>query len=365
MKKKLIQSATVTYFNEYNYGAVLQAYALQTFLKNNGFENQIVQYSTRNEHIFDKLPRELNRQWLYFCKKNMMALFNASKLKNKRARFDRFISGHLELTPRYGSFEELEHRPPNVDVLFAGSDQIWNITNHMRKDFFLMFGEPTAKRVSYAASMGLCDFTDEKRNQLMDAIAAFDLVSVREQEAAEYLKKGGIEAEVMADPTLLLRAGQWSALAEYPEVEGNYILCYPLLYHKDIDRTLLELKRATGLKVVTIQPNPESKFYADISILDAGPAEFLGLFKNAEYVVTSSFHGTAFSLIFNKEFYAFNSAATKGRIVDLLKRTQLLNRFNPTDIAQHKPIDYLSVNTILNSEVKKAENFMNKIEGLL
>ncbi|MDD4509914.1 MAG: polysaccharide pyruvyl transferase family protein [Oscillospiraceae bacterium] len=360
---KNIRTATVTYYNEYNYGAVLQTYALQKFLHSLGIDNKIVDYSERSTKILEKISCGKLRFALYAVKRNLKLLVNYRSIINKRARFNAFVNDNLMLTDHYDSVENLIITPPEVDLLIAGSDQIWNLSSKLRKDFFLMFGGDSVVRISYAASLGRYDFSLEQKRVLICAVSKFDYVSVRESEAVTYLNEtGNINAELLVDPTLLLNDTEWKEIAISPNIKEKYILCYPLLYHTDIDGALKKLKKELDIKVVAISPDGTKCCYADITVKDSGPAEFLGWVANAEYVVTSSFHGTVFSLLFKKPFVSYNNAANSGRISNLLDLVGLSNRFNPADVpSKELTIPYDRVFEIVNKEREKSKSFFIKI----
>jgi len=353
---------TVTFHGAHNYGAVLQAYALQNTLISLGYENEIIDYRVEKNNIFIKSKINLNKSGIVTIILNIFILLRYHDHKTRFNKFERFISDYLLLTKPYNSYEKLNLYPPEADVYLAGSDQVWNISNIIREVFFLKFGIKDAKRISYAASMGTCDLNMDKKIFFGKLIAGLDKISVREKEASDFIKDNyNIESEVHLDPVFLLRKDKWGEIANEYNINSKYILCYRLSFSSLLNYSLKKLKQMTGYDVVVITPNIREKVHGDIYIRNAGPKEFLGLIKNAQIVLTTSFHGTAFSIIFERRFYSF-PVAMKSRITNILALLGLSDRqvSNIEDVSL-EGINYEKVNVALSKEVSKSLDYLKRI----
>ena len=224
------------------------------------------------------------------------------------------------------------------------------------------------RRISYASSFGVSYIEEKQRGFYYEHLSKFSAISVREKNAVELVKElSGKEATWVLDPTLLLNKEDWMKVASYPyEIKNKYILVYELIpspYIKDLAKTLSKEK---GLVIVRLCKNtaPETKEKGIICITDAGPAEFIGLFANAEMVITNSFHGTAFSINFSKDFYTIapQRKHNNSRQKSLLELFNLENRFipenTPFNLISTEQIDYDSIGDILDEERAKSFNFL-------
>ena len=249
-------------------------------------------------------------------------------LKRRQQRFDDFQARELRITPRrYRSLEELRAAPP-YDVYLSGSDQIWNpsIFPDRRFDpvFFSAFTE--GRKIAYAPSFGVPRIPEGMEEELRGYLAGFSHIAVRETQGRRIVEEiTGRDVPVVLDPTLLLRREDWSGLARDPGISGDYILCYCISRPEALTPYIETLARETGLPVVQLCGIRRPVIRGAKLVLDAGPAEFLGLFRGASYVCTNSFHGTVFSVQFGKPF--FTAAAPSERKAPELSRTySLLSR---------------------------------------
>jgi ABC-type oligopeptide transport system ATPase subunit len=289
-------------------------------------------------------------------------------LKSRRKKFDLFTREYLNVTRKsYESFEELSSKSPDADVFFAGSDQIWNTAHNHGKDpaFYLDFVPSNSVRASYAASFSIPEVPDEYKTFVKTKLDKFDAISVREWTGLNILEslnvKGGI---VVLDPVFLLVRERWNELASESTKE-KYILIYDQENNPYIKDTAKRLAREHGLKIYAIRSlYPMS--YAHHRIIDAGPREFLGLIKNCEFCLTNSFHCTAFSLIFQKEFFTFKRKHEKvnSRMVDLLESVGLKERMytNYDAVQNTSKIDYEKVHGFLSDKLTASKQY---IDGVL
>ncbi len=353
---------TVTFHGAHNYGAVLQAYSLQQTLIGLGYNNEIIDYRVDKEQIFQSVNISFTKDNIAKIKNNVLILFRYKEYKERFDAFEKLINEDMILTQKYHSFEELKEYPPEAEIYLAGSDQIWNISRKIREMFFLRFGDSDLKRISYAASMGTYTIPSDNKRAFGEFLKGFNRISVREREASDFIQSNyGIASLVHIDPVFLLKKEAWEGVSVECNINRKYILCYPLIFSSEVNSALRRLKQETGYHVVVVTTNPREKIHGDIYLRNVGPKQFLGLIKNAEIIVTTSFHGTAFSILFEKRFIAFpvfNSTRVTN-ILDLLGLNQrVANNLNDIGLEY---IDYIEVNKKLESERQRSLDYLKRI----
>ncbi len=295
---------TITCHDVYNVGASLQAYALQTYLKSLGHDVKIIDY--KPDYLSKHYRLDIVGNSKYdkpFLKQAYLLAKLPGRLRMlpRKQAFDSFTSEYLDLTKRYTSNEELKKEPPEADVYFAGSDQIWNPLFPNGKDpaFYLDFVQQGI-RASYAASFAVDEFPQELREVTAQYLDRFDHIAVRETSGLSVLKTLGIkDAVTVLDPVFLLDRAQWEAMAEKPEgCEAPYLLVYDFDNSTSVRRLAERIAAENGLKIYSVFDLP----YAERCFSLCGPENFLGLVQGASFVLSNSFHATAFSVIFEREF---------------------------------------------------------------
>lgn len=310
-----MKTGILTFHDVDNYGAVLQAYALQQTLKKLGIDNEFVAI----ERVKKDAPQ--------ITAKGPMAAF-ARKLKEageERSRlFEKFREDCMEISSLY-SQKELGELEDAYAYFLAGSDQVWNVRiPDVDPRYFLTFASPE-KRCSYAASFGSGELPDQVASWCGKQLEQFAHISVREESGKELIKRlTEKQAKVHVDPTLLLERVDWERISE--ELEEEYVLLFLLNYDEEavkLAKAEAE-KRNVGLKVVTAAFLPQLGMDAWCK---TGVRPWISLMRNARYVVTNSFHGTVFSIIFEREFCAVplkgELSSRNGRIRELLDKTGL------------------------------------------
>lgn len=300
-----MKTGTITFHAPNNNGSFLQAYALQQVLTREiGVENEIIDFRSEKQTNLYKTFRPVR------CKndllKNFASLPHFKKLDKRYERFESMREGYLKKTPCIVSEEAALRQANQYDVVIAGSDQIWNTCAPDFSKVYFLTGV-SSKKLSYAVSCGSAA-NDVGLKKYQDAINAFEQVSVREAAVEQQVRTvyDG-EISVVLDPTLLLKKTDYSELySKEPLAGGEYIFYYSINYSKDSLRAVRKLSQITGLPIYTVFTSFHtslSERYGVKVLYDGGPSEFLNLLDNAKYVATNSFHGTAFSLIFHKDFY--------------------------------------------------------------
>lgn len=347
---------TITCHNVYNHGALLQAWALATYLNSQGEECSIIDYQP--DYLCGQYDLKVNNdkydchilKWLYLLAKYPFWRYEIRRKKN----FDAFFSKHIKplLTPvRYASVAELRSNPPRSEAFVAGSDQIWNtfVPNGNDAAFYLDFGVETTKRISYAASFSTDTLAPDSQKFVTGLLSKFDSISVRESSGIAILKSMGFSGEVVADPVFLIDLNKWNSISAKCAVPPKYILVYDTNRSKDIEILANRLSKSKGWPIYSI-----SGFhlpYASGRYRMGGPDIFLSLIKNAECVISNSFHASAFSIIFNRDFIVVKRPdGLNRRMEDLLSCFGLSSRLMGVDetesnLSSH--IDYTYVNARL------------------
>lgn len=357
-----MKSITVTTHRAINYGAVLQSYALHKTQKDLGIDNYLLDIPKRKT-LYSSVPLKISKRTLIVLATNLKWLFHSKEMKTLVRRFNNFVDNNINRTEVYGNLHDLALNPPVADFYINGSDQVFGLRGEFDKMRMLEFGPDSMKRYSFAASLGEYDWNAKEKEQFSSLLEKFSKISVREEYAKQYLESfSNVQCEVHMDPVFLLGKEDWSNLAADRIVEEKYILCYPLVGNDDIQKVLDELKAKTGYKIVSVQTIPIKRVKADRYILDAGPKEFLSLIKNAEYVVTTSFHGTAFSIIFEKPFYTLVKNYKSQRMTDLLKLVSMSDRLYSEGVkVSTDDIDFSICRSTIASQQRSSLDYLTRV----
>lgn len=361
-------TATITFHASHNYGSVLQAYALQKKIKALGYENEIINFRTeRQKDLYSVFTK---RKGFRYLLKNLSHAMFYKQLKCKYDRFEDFILNELNTTKtEYATIEEIERAQLKYDYYISGSDQIWNpIPADFDWAYYLPFVKG-GKKVSYAASFGQLSTVGnvDIQSKIKKYLELYDWISVREKGSADNVKViAGKDAETVLDPTLLLSAEEWDKVASQEEqIQGKYIFLYTLFATKEIIDIAKYFSKILGLKVVVSNfSNNIDVFNSFVKKYDCGPREFLWYIKNASLILTSSFHGTAFALIYQKPFFSIGGK-DDARINTLLELRGLSDRYLTAENMTEKlketfSIDYLSTLEIYNSAIEDSIGFLRK-----
>lgn len=347
--------AIITFHNTSNFGATLQCAALSHCLKNRCHNvkviNYLPQYILDKKSVFKEFRRiRTSGNKVKAMIKGIAYVFHYKEIKTRDKKFEDFISAHLDLTGVYHSFESLQTKPPKADVYICGSDQIWNpylTGNMLDQAFFLQFTD--GRKAAYGASIGEMD-VDEYAGDLQKFTKSFSAISVREASSAA--KLWGIlhrNIDIVLDCTLLLNKDDY-AVMEMPvkKSERPYLLLYNIQNSSESIAIAKELAEERQLAILDISPNPFVRVKGSEKHIDLGPGEFLTYVKNADCVVTNSFHGTVFSILYEKSFFTIPHKTRSGRTVDLLKSLNLEQRVvNNPESLPNEEVDYTCVSEAL------------------
>ncbi len=357
----------ITHHAAHNYGAMLQAYALQKYLKINYDKNvENINFKTDegiNAYAIFKKPKKL-RGYVWF----LLKFIHYNELKKRHQAFENFLENYIDKTNRYKSYEELITSPPNFDYYISGSDQVFSPRNPIKgaiNAYYLNFGDADIKRIAYAPSFGYKTIPEGEKDLIKTLLNRFDDLSAREISGCKIIKElTGKEVPNVLDPVFLLNIEEYRKISKPVKLKyNNYILCYALVGMKKQIPLALNLKEITGLPIVLIKDSALLPVKGvDKIIRFAGPREFLWLFDNADYVVTDSFHGTAFSLVFKKNFFSTIAFPEKAeRIYSILKETDLEDRIvdKPDEIDKNNlKIDYAIPARRLEEKIKISKDYL-------
>ena len=297
-----MKTGLVTFYHIHHYGALLQAAATERAVESLGSQCEIIDYYVNQDNGLFRKPTGVGS-----AAADAHTALHYKALKARYQRFETFAKDHLRVSAhRFESLEELRSAVLPYDLILSGSDQIWNpkIFPDGRFDpvFFGAFSQ--RRRIAYAPSFGIPHIPEGMEEELRGYLKQFSHISVRERQGQRIVKDlTGQEVPVVLDPTLLLTRDQWSAMAAPPGLSGGYILCYCISRPGALAPYIHQLAEKTGLPVVQLCGIRQKVHPRARCVLDAGPAEFLSLFQNASYVCTNSFHGTVFSVQFQKPFF--------------------------------------------------------------
>lgn len=312
-----------------NFGSVFQSYALCEYLKAHGYDDVA---------IIDYNPDYYNAKSLRAIIGKML---NYGSYKRRTEKFRSFIERNLPLTEKsFANVSELKQHDFSADVYIAGGDQLWNVYHTCGSDDAYKLTWVDGKKISYGTSLGQTDFTDAQLRELAAKISDFASVGVRESTSVPMLSSVGIAATHCVDPVYLLEDKAYHRFLK-PVDQPPYLLVYLVTPSELLNKTIKILSEAYGLKVILCSGFSQ-KCPCDAFLKDLGPDEILSYIYNAQIVLSSSFHATAFSMLFRKQFFVIlPDQHTNERIVDILTARKLMsqiidNEEQLTDIADKK-----------------------------
>lgn len=345
----------LTFQQSNNYGALLQSYALQKTIRDYGHEVDMIRYNCdyiSKPYKLVNLKQKGIGAYIFGIIGSICYLPRRRKCNEFRQYFNYSAKVNrntiVKLSDQY-------------DTFITGSDQVWNhnLTNY-DYTYLLDFVKDTQKKFSYAASIGVKSIDDGAKSKYIKLLSSFKKITVREEQGKKLLNTLiDNDINVALDPTLLLKQEDWLKVTNKSNIKENYILVYQLGFSSRMIGFINKLSEREKCKVVYI-PFPIGKYVRSKINLTCGPAEWLGLFLDAKYVVTDSFHGTIFSIIFHKKFFteiSDQNLAIGSRIEDLLSKVGLIDRLivkNEGKEELNGNIDFDIVDKILERERRKS-----------
>lgn len=360
-EQKKLKIGILTYHRAHNYGALLQACALKQFLLELGFNAEYVDYWPGYHRDRYEVFQKINFKRKHFVGKMKYLLGLAlvyRKVKSRYIKFNDFIQKHMIAS-------KIDFKDIYYDVVIYGSDQIWRKQKTLGFKGFneVYFGKDiikARKKITYAASMGIISLNQNDKEFIQNTLRNFNRISVRERDLFDTLKTlTDKNIELVLDPVFLLEKTKWEKISKPVKTPKKYMLFYNIQKIPEANILVKRLCTEMGLDVVEIRSNARMIKNAPHFRLTEDPLEFLYLIKNAEYIVSTSFHGVAFSVIFNKNFYAlFNK--NYGRVETLLNLLNIRDRLIKIAIDANttNSINYEKVNEILERERTRSKDFL-------
>lgn len=381
------------YYENWNYGAYLQAYALCRVINqmDNCEAEQIVFDRKWSECVDQELEKKrkkkdrinrINRirsySLVYILQKvvyKIQEYFIQKKIEKRKNAFLRFGRENIPCSEVIYNHNNIHQTNGKYDVFITGSDQVWNPIGSCL-EYFLSFVHREKVKFSYGASIAKFELSDKQKSVFAHNLREFQAVSVRESSAIQLLEDtyDGIIEHVL-DPTLLLTSEEWAKFTASRIIKQSYVFCYFLGEDNAHRKFIMKLGRKQGLKIVTLphllgSVKPCDMRFGDERLYNISPTEFLSLIKYAECIYTDSFHACLFSLVFEKEFITFsreNLPNMEGRIWDLLELYDLKERFCNVEMSRWgnyieklEPINYQKKADVLLEKRIESLEFLKK-----
>lgn len=365
----------ITWFNYDNYGTKLQALATQIFLKNIGYNVELVNFQLQDK---PKSKRKISTiKFVHYIDRIILYtinFFNKKGIEEKKQINNKFIKNNCTISKKIESEEDYITVCNSYDCLVFGSDQIWN-PNWFHKFYYGSYDEICVPKIAYAPSMGVSELTSEESEKLKNAVKDFKFISVREKNGQkiinDYVKK---YCNLVCDPTMLITKSEWRKFEIKPknmERNNNYILCYFLTDNVNHWIAAKKFAKKIKKKLLIIPQGGISYCMFEKVIYNCTVNNFLYLISHADYVITDSFHGTVFSILYSKQFSVFERTASSdkesqnARIYNLLdminNKTPLIN-YNSKTITSICDIKYDYDIDVLNSFIENSKKYL--IESL-
>lgn len=367
------------YYHNWNFGALLQSYALNQILRNMGIEAEHIRFCYAEPAVEKSPLRKRIRTVLtrHRISAHLLERFFCIKEHDLKNRWNFYKFHNRKVHGSICCFDSITAPKTNrrYDIFITGSDQVWNPefwSDRLLRAFGLVFVEEDKRTLSYAASIGSEKAAKGKEQLYREILSSIDYISVREKAAKDFLQPlTDKDIQVVLDPTMLLSAARWNFVTAKRLVRKRYIFSYFLEEKYPHNELVFKLATRMDLPMVCISKiqNLYIRPYIDQQILDAGPEEFLSYIKNAECIITNSFHGTVFSILFQKEFWVIKryreheKDAANHRVTELLKEFGLMDRLLrddevPDPKRMHQKINYKSVNERLRELRKESIDWL-------
>jgi hypothetical protein len=385
--------ALVTCYFHHNYGSMLQAYATQNILQNWGIPcehicidglikeikgSKVKFYMTQINNpqvLTGTILRVVKKRLYQKIKKNTLA----KDLEIRKQYFDQFIRQHFVISTKYGSKDELSKTCDKYTYVIVGSDQLW-LPSNIEADYYTLNWVPSnVPKVAFATSFGTSFLPPNIQKKANQFLHRFSHISVREESGQRMIHEyANMDVPVVCDPTLLFSANDWMCIQKKDRmIKEKYILCY-FLGNNTKDREFAKkLRDKTGFKLVALLHLDEfikkDEDYADMTPYDIGPGEWINLIRYAEYIVTDSFHGSVFSIIYKKVFFTSRRVqkdgllCTNNRLDSLFSQLGISGRFidGEQDVEEYlnRQIDYTTVDVKLKLLTDQSKIYLSNALG--
>lgn len=348
-----------------NYGSLLQAIATQKLIEGLGYECEIIDYVRTDEEPqnWEKTTLSCKAGWNNsLMKKGIYLSLRAPESIKAGRKFDEMQKKYLHLTNRYHSQADLKCNPPEADLYMTGSDQVWGPVCNGSYDssYFLSFVPEHKGKVAFAASMGKMKLDGMAQGIFDQYLPAYRDIAVREDTAADFLRKNGIVSNTVLDPTLMLDEDTWRKFVKDKKkdrrnlvAKGRYILVYQIHNGKELSAYAKEISKRLGFPLIRVSPMFHQISRGGKFVYLPDVTDFLNLIDNASFMMTDSFHGTAFAINFNTPFAEIlPDNGSSSRNVSILNLTELSDRI----VTNHEQLDKLEMSVNFSN----ANRILNK-----
>lgn len=335
-----------------NYGSILQAFALKTFLESEGHSVTFIKYrefnSSSTKFSINQIRSILIKAyyWIY-----------RSEKKRRTYNFKQFIDEYLKHTRLYTSEEDLEQNLESFDAYICGSDQIWNIEclGGFREPYFLKFADSSKLKIAYAPSMGDYIPTADITYKISCLLKSFNAISTREKRSSQLVSEiFGKTVPTVVDPTLLLNRSQWieTVGSNKPSIDGEYAVCYFVRRHPLAEKMVSYFKKKYSIPIYNLSDNHIHVRGTKNDYITSSPSDFVNLIANAKFCIGTSFHLAAFSTIFDKHCYIIKTGHNESRIKEIFTLVGRVDHMTSGDFDKlpdtKSMIDYTKYDTHVN-----------------
>ena len=352
--RKAMKVLIITIHNIVNFGSLFQARGLQKYISDQGYDCEIINYN----------PSYLSHTGI---KAELGKMLNFCYFVPRKRKFQSFLKTEMRLTKKnYHSLHALEQDPPEADLMIVGGDQLWNEFYPCgRVPAFRLTFTKVAK-AAFGTSLGKRDYTPEGLRQLAVDVGDYKAIGIREKSGMELLQRAGLsEVKNVCDPVFLLQKSDYGKYVKKPLMEEPYLFVYLVAASPLLEQAVKLISKKLHLKVV-LNTGFVAKCKYDLHVKDMGPDECLNYLANATYVLSGSFHASAFSIMFHKQFLTLLPGQnTNARIEDLLDLVGLKERMmsdaSQLDDSVFEAIDWERVDASLNGHIEQSKRFLDHI----
>ena len=384
----------VTCYFHPNYGSMLQAYATQKIMEEwnvpceniciDGLKGEIEQSKVQFYLRQVNNPQVLSGTIVRIVKKKVyqkaLKKTLGRNLKIRNACFQNFVKKNFIVSRRYDSKQQLTEASKQYSAVVVGSDQLW-LPSNIEADYYTLNWVPDdVPKIAFSTSFGTSFLPKKQQGMAKQFLNRFQAISVREETGKKMIQEyAGLDVPVVCDPTLLFNGEDWMCIQKKaPIVKDKYILCYFLGNNKEDRQFAQRLREYTGYKIVALLHLDEyikaDNEYADETPYDIGPGELLNLIRNAEYIVTDSFHGSVFSIIYKKRFFTSRRVRKEGilctnnRLDSLFDKLgvegRLIDGSENVEECLKRTVDYDKVHSNLNALVTESKEYLRNALNL-
>lgn len=369
-------------FTGTSYGMLLQAYATQVIINQMGYDTEIIEYHKGKRHEYVNCPTA----YIAFLITRVASLFKTRTIKNikesethilnkklRKEKADTFRKNRLTNIIAVKGMEQLTKQGKNYSAVIVGSDQLWTPLVSFTYERTLRFVPDEITKISYATSLGVDRYPWYTKHQAACFLKRINHLSVREEQGAKIISDiCGRTAEVVLDPTYLLTKEDWEELIPNTnDIKERYVLSFILGDNAPMKSLAKAYAKERGFKLVSILSNEvcvDDNTYSDVVLIGKSPEEFINLIRNSEMVFTDSFHGVAFSIINEKQFYVCyrkrndGTSSRNSRIDNIIKMFHIESRLirQPEEFMFEDDINYENVNIVLSSKREESMRFLKK-----